>query len=599
MQSYSVNGTSAKRKEFDDYMESNFPPAIMASSNVDWVLYYFPNGTLAIPRIFNSTTRVITTAVSDVPPFLRYLSANHPLRVNMNYSTTRNGGYYQYGSDFLVMSSAPLTISDYTAGSDTSGFLVFARTMRSKYINDLAVSAQLCVSIHLLTNTNDVVVKSYTSTVASTNGTYVVQTTPDWENIGTFATQVMENDGSLTGRQCWKTDGSVLTTPRFASFALLNDINGNKLMIVRTDIARDVYYLGIQSLLIAIGLLLVVCIFASVVVIIFVEKRVLSRILSLTTKIQFITASHDSKQRITVKDAHGTDELGSVAKNINYMLDQLDSMVEQQRQEQELLKKLLERISAAEGRTSSIMNSIKDIVLTVSAEGIISHANTAFYERIGYATVDIEGGNMPLDKVFPQLKEGTKNGDSLGQVISSYDDGMAHPFTGVTRKKKSVDFDAYVTKTKIGDEEQHMFVFVARISSQMLGTNTSNKSAILDVDGSDFDKMMLNPDERELFKEFCRQERSEENILFLEAVLDYKSIKQTHERMIKQETIIQTFLLEEKSPFPINVSGTTVKKELAVIQKGVGQLDLFDNLFTSVKNFTSKDTYSRFKISLQ
>ena len=207
------------------------------------------------------------------------------------------------------------------------------------------------------------------------------------------------------------------------------------------------------------------------------------------------------------------------------MLDSLDVLLEQQIQEQELLKKLLERISDAEERTTSIMNSIKDIVLTVTPEGSISHANTAFYERFGYSVVDVEGiSKMPLDKVFPQLKESAKSGEGLSQVISSYDDLMSHPFTGLTKKRKTIDFDAYITKTKMTCGDQHMFVFVGRISSQMLGSSISKSSSLFSMD-NEFDRLLLNPEEKERFKQFCRSEKSEENILFMEAVLDYKSGK--------------------------------------------------------------------------
>lgn len=578
-------------------MDSNFPKAIMISSKVNWVIYYFKNGTVAVPRSIDFSTGIISTNLSSLPTFLQSLSVDHPLMKNMDSPNTRNGGFYDYNSQLVMLSSSPLTVSDYTDQSDTSGVLVFGRIMSSSFINALANSAQLCCSFHLLSDKNDLVVSTYSKKISSVNGTYVFQTTADWANLDAFTYDVLSSDSSLAKRQCWKVNGTVLNEQRFAAYELLNDIYGNKLMVVRTDIARDVYLLGIQSVLLAIGLLLVVCAIASLIVIFFIERRVLSRLTSLTTQIQRITASNDTKQRISVSQSTtGTDELGTVSKNINYMLDSLDILLEQQIQEQELLKKLLERISEAEERTTSIMNSIKDIVLTVTPDGFISHANTAFYERFGYSAVDVEGNTkMPLDKIFPQLREATKAGEGLSQVISSYDDLMSHPFTGVTKKRKNIDFDAYITKSKISSGDQHMFVFVGRISSQMLGSSISKSSSLFSMD-NEFDRLLLNSEEKERFKQFCKSEKSEENMLFLEAVLEYKSFKHTHERMIKQENIIQTFLMEEKSSLPINIAGHVVKKEMGVISKGVGQLDLFDKLFNAVKNNLALDTFSRYKV---
>lgn len=575
-------------------MSSNFPRAIMASSKVNWVIYYFKNGTRIISRGYSFDTDTVTSAPDSIPDFLKQLSLSNPLMYNMDKSYTRNGGFVNYKSQLIMLSAAPITISDWDNNSDTNGVLVFGRIMSSTFINSIANSAQLCLSVHLLDDTSDKVVQKFSSRVKSLNGTYILQTSFDWPNLDVFAFDPLDASMTLSKRQCWKSDGSTLAEQRFASYVLLNDIYGQPLMIARTDIARDVYFLGIQSVLLAIGLLLLVCLLASIVVIVFVEKRVLSRILRLTSRIQEITASNDSKQRIAVKDGQ-TDELGKVSKNINYMLNSLDMLVEQQLQEQELLKKLLERISEAEERTSSIMNSIKDIVLTVTAEGVVTHANTAFYDRFGYSAVDVEGsGIITLDRLFPQLKDIAKSGDSLGQVILSYDDQMTHPFTGLTKKRKNIDFEAYITKAKQNSSGQHMFVFVGRISSQLLGTIPKSGS-LLSMEG-EFDRLLLNPEEKEKFKTFCRNEKSEENMLFMDAVLEYKSLKQTHERMIKQEAIIRTFLKGEESPLAINVSGTIVKKELTLIEKGVGQLDLFDKLYQTVKNNLALDTYSRYKM---
>ncbi|KAG2381296.1 hypothetical protein C9374_006285 [Naegleria lovaniensis] len=591
-----LSGTPNAYTNFDDYMSSNFPRAIMASSKVNWVIYYFKNGTRIISRSYSFDTDTVTSSSDNIPDILKQLSLSNPLMYNMDKSYTRNGGFVNYKSQLIMLSAAPITISDWNNNSDTNGVLVFGRIMSSTFINSIANSAQLCLSMHLLDDTSDKVVEKFSKRVTSLNGTFVLQTSFDWPNLAVFAFDPLETTMTLSKRQCYRTDGSTLSEQRFASYVLLNDIYGQPLMIVRTDIARDVYFLGIQSILLAIGLLLLVCLLASVVVILFVEKRVLSRILHLTSRIQEITASNDTKQRIAVRDGQ-TDELGKVSKNINYMLNSLDMLVEQQLQEQELLKKLLERISEAEERTSSIMNSIKDIVLTVTAEGVVTHANTAFYDRFGYSAVDVEGsGKITLDKLFPQLKDVAKTGDSLGQVISSYDDQMTHPFTGLTKKRKNIDFDAYVTKAKQGNSTngQHMFVFVGRVSSQLLGTIPKSGS-LLGMEG-EFDRLLLNPEEKEKFKLFCRNEKSEENMLFMDAVLEYKSLKHTHERMIKQEAIIRTFLKGEESPLAVNVSGAVVKKELTLIEKGVGQLDLFDKLYQTVKNNLASDTYSRYKM---
>ncbi|KAL9656051.1 hypothetical protein ABK040_007669 [Willaertia magna] len=515
---------------------------------------------------------------------------------------------------------------------------------------DLSKTVQACVSTHIWSDTTDAVSNEFRESLKDYRSKIVipeVDIKSNWFDSDVFASGLLPQV-ELEDRVCWSKTGvtNITSSNRFAAYELIGDINGEPLFISRVDQSREINAVGLQTSLLAIFLLLGACILASAIIIVFIERRILYRVSSLTRRIQDITGTNDAKQRIDLfrKD---DDEIGLMVRNINGLLTSLDNLLEEAK-EQEVVKKLFQRIATVEETTKNIMNAIKDIVITIGVDGNVLYANTSFYEQFGYSQRDLgnteenlklNGNNcLTIGTIFPDILNNLQNtgstsslsslsgsnnntgsnyqfsnnnnittapstrhdinsGNIYTYILKEFREGHSHLMKGVTKNHKdTIDFECIITKTYIvlNGIETVAYVLVGRKMSNRL-SSSSLSNTVTDEEEEmlgEFDKMLLDENERLRFKEFCKNEKSEENILFIESVLEYKALKKPHERMMKQEYILNTFLANATL---LNLSDEMFTREVPLIRRGIGQVDLFDNLLIYVETIVCKDTYMRFK----
>ncbi|KAL9652870.1 hypothetical protein ABK040_010902 [Willaertia magna] len=643
-------------EQMDSFVEEYFNTNILQSTNVDFVIIYSANGSVIRTRAMDYNTGNSNTDINLIPKLFREL----PKFIINNGKNPfyKNGGFIvnDLNNQIVLYNIGPVTPTRVTQDTIPTGLFLEARYFGTTLLSDISKTVQSCISTHLWNDNNDAISKKFRSSLTNYKSNMVVPQLDkdiDWFNVDVFATGILSQE-QLDHRVCWSPNDqeNVTSNNRFASYELVGDINGDPLFISRVDQSRNIQTVGVQTLLLAIFLLFGVCILATVVIIVFIERRILYRVSSLTKRIQQITGTNDSKQRINLfrKD---DDEIGFMVRNINGLLTSLDNLLEESK-EQEIVKKLFQRIAIVEETTKNIMNAIKDIVLTIGEGGNIIYANHSFYEQLGYNARNINGSvnnsqSLTIDVVFPYIlntlktagstsslstttttitnqhhhipsidnmsivnsrenlitnENNNKNNNneiSVGNIytiiLRELEDGRSHIIKAATKNhKETIDFECIITKTYviINNVETVAYVLVGRklsnrfSSSSMTNTLSEEDEEIL----GEFDKMLLDEHERLKFKEFCRNEKSEENILFIESVLEYKNLKQPHERMIKQEYILNTFLSNENH---LNLSDEIFTKELPIIKRGIGQVDLFDNLLIYVETTVCKDTFMRFK----
>ena len=108
---------------------------------------------------------------------------------------------------------------------------------------------------------------------------------------------------------------------------------------------------------------------------------------------------------------------------------------------------------------------------------------------------------------------------------------------------------------------------------------------------NNFNKMMQNPQFKAQFNEFCVNEDSEENVLFLNDVEQYRCISKTRDRVIKQhETVLR---YNNSQRYQLNVSNRVKQIEHPKIVSGYGQLDLFDDLENGRTMVNKKNHHSQ------
>ncbi|MEW6727152.1 MAG: HD domain-containing phosphohydrolase [Bacillota bacterium] len=169
---------------------------------------------------------------------------------------------------------------------------------------------------------------------------------------------------------------SVLDDRSVAGYALVKDIYGKPALIMRVHMPRDIYRQGQATVgLLVLSLLAVGLVFSGVMMIL-LDRAVLSRVARLSRDVGEITAAGDSSLRLAA--AAGQDELSGLAREINGMLKALDAS----RQE----------IKERESRLHLILDSINcGTVLIDEDEHRIVDVNRAALEMIGAPREEIIG----------------------------------------------------------------------------------------------------------------------------------------------------------------------------------------------------------------
>lgn len=112
-----------------------------------------------------------------------------------------------------------------------------------------------------------------------------------------------------------------LGTQFIAGYALLKDISGEPGLVLKVQVPRSIYAQGRTSVLYFLSWLVTAGLVFGVVILVFLEKTVLSRLALLSTSVSAIGASGDLSTRVP---AAGRDELSDLAREINRMLEALE-----------------------------------------------------------------------------------------------------------------------------------------------------------------------------------------------------------------------------------------------------------------------------------
>lgn len=128
-----------------------------------------------------------------------------------------------------------------------------------------------------------------------------------------------------------------LGTEFIAGYALLKDISGEPRLALKVQIPRSIYKQGRTSVLYFLAWLVAAGLVFGAVVLVFLEKTVLSRLALLSASVSAIGASGDLSTRVPVR---GRDELSSLANEINRMLEAIGRYQDELRSSEERHRRL-------------------------------------------------------------------------------------------------------------------------------------------------------------------------------------------------------------------------------------------------------------------
>ncbi|MEI6156963.1 MAG: CHASE4 domain-containing protein, partial [Atribacterota bacterium] len=126
---------------------------------------------------------------------------------------------------------------------------------------------------------------------------------------------------------------------QLSGYALLNDINGKPILIVRVDTPRDIHRQGQLAMDYAVVGLLITGLIFWVITLYILDKVVLSRLAHLNKSIRIIGIGRDLSARLIVK---GKDELSGLSREMNTMLAELEQFQIHLRESELKLRTLFE-----------------------------------------------------------------------------------------------------------------------------------------------------------------------------------------------------------------------------------------------------------------
>lgn len=151
-------------------------------------------------------------------------------------------------------------------------------------------------------------------------------------------------------------DGDVI-----AGYALVKDIYGHPLLVLQSDMPRDIYHQGQRSMNILLISRIVLVIIFAVFSVFILERFVLSRLIRLRKAVNDVTFGNGPSVRVPVT---GNDEITSLGQNVNEMLDRLEESYSRE------YKLRLERETEIERRarfTRALVHELKTPMTPIAA----------------------------------------------------------------------------------------------------------------------------------------------------------------------------------------------------------------------------------------
>ena len=217
--------------------------------------------------------------------------------------------------------------------------------------------------------------------------------------------QLQENDAITVNAPVYV---AVLDSENIGTYALIRDINGSPLLILRLTIPRDIYAEGKSTTIYFFAFLVILGISLGVIILLLLDETVISRLLYVSNRVNSIGAARDFSARVSVT---GTDEVAQLATDVNSMLGELEVS-------QQLLKS---RLDQREKSYHLFFNSIADPVLVwrfsnQDGFGGLIEANNAAVEILGYSRPELAA--MKLVDLLAAEDE-TDQDSVTGQLISN------------------------------------------------------------------------------------------------------------------------------------------------------------------------------------
>lgn len=179
---------------------------------------------------------------------------------------------------------------------------------------------------------------------------------------------------------------------RIAGYAQIDDLRGGEGIILRIDVPRDILRYGLAASRYNLLILLLVTGAFAAVILTLIERRVLSRIISLSTQVVQIGRSGDGQTRIALT---GSDEITRLGDAINGMLDDLAQSAH--------------RLSQSEARYRQLVEISPEAIIVHNGERLL-YINPAGARLLGHSDPSSLIGSHAAPFLPPPIRYSTGDG---------------------------------------------------------------------------------------------------------------------------------------------------------------------------------------------
>jgi PAS domain-containing protein len=261
-------------------------------------------------------------------------------------------------------------------------------------------------------------------------------------------------------------------------------------------------------------------------------------------------------------------------------------------EQQQKLQELLNKIAIQDKKTRQTINAIQDFVIITNTKGRILSTNSIFDTTFAYKSTELEKG-IYIGSIFPQLERlffVEMDPNDTVDTVAKTRFLMIPVQVSVSRILEGEEFES----AKFNEEDEAYLIVARNMTDQeqlrqerKLKEGVNNK-----IKWVEFDSQFKIPSFKKALLKFCQNEKNAENVLFLEAVSAYKKKRVDH-RVDMQREIYNRFV-KVGAPMQLNIEQTTSEHFRVLVNKRLGDEDIFDPLEDMIKTLLMQDVYPRF-----
>lgn len=581
------------------YLDENFADAIFTTYRLDFVGFYFLNGTMTVSRTYDFATSTLNgiTMPSELSSFPQLFK-----NVDFSNPQTKAQGFVTPSDRNITYLIVAVPVQKTSFQGPVNFITISGRQLNTRTISDMALRSQLCVT-QFFGNNRYNWESLYNNGLADTNGlkpNYRSSLiTPNissiiWQDVDLSYITPFKKESNMTttllGRACWASSQpddqisanlSSVTIPkdRYSGYNFYADITGKFSLGIRIDMNRSVTSLSDFATLTVLLILLGVGLGFFILIEVLLECLVLCRMTRLTLQIKKIRENPDPETQSLVNTTGGLDEIGYLSQNIN---DMLTNIKESEKQ----LTSFVNRLGQEEEKARVMLDALPDsIIIFDPSNGKISKVNSTF-EKIFAPFNEIK------EKTIYQILTDIKADDLNNADVNGVESNIPSKFIKIPAQVTTTKIDFFVADKKV----PHVMAILRDMREKKDAQDKleKEKKALAELEKQmEFEEQFRDPIVREALRLFCEKEKTVENVLLLIEIETYKKLDQT--KRARAQKIIYDKYLKQGAEFQVNISKKSLDEAIQKVENGVGQIDLFNNLEKAIKFNLVGESFSRFQ----